>query len=322
MWRQKMGHWLRLGGKVLLIGALVLTLTLSQASNAWAARTGGRMGGGSFRSAPSRSFSAPGRGYSRSGPMSPGRATWGGGFGFPFLIPFFGFGGGFGGIFSLLIGLALLNFLVNAWRNSGIGGGSETSNLDTVAVAQVQVGMTTGARSLQPELNRLAQTVDTSSASGRSQLLQEACLALLRHPEYWVYGAATATVTHLEQAEAQFNQYSLAERSKFTTETLSNLDNQVRELSLAPETATQSLAEQVREDVGEYLIVTLLVGTQGQLKLPAINNPEDLQQALQTLGAVGSDRLLAIEVLWTPQAEGDTLSTEDVLAYYPNLSLV
>jgi uncharacterized membrane protein len=254
--------------------------------------------------------------------VSPGRATWGGGFGFPFLIPFFGFGGGFGGIFSLLIGLALLNFLVNAWRNSGIGGGSETRNLDTVAVAQVQVGVTTGARSLQHDLNRLAQTVDTSLASGRSQLLQEACLALLRHPEYWVYGAATAMVTRLEQAEAQFNQYSLAERSKFTTETLSNLDNQVREQSPAPETTTQSLAEQVREDVGEYLVVTLLVGTQGQLKLPAINNPEDLQQALQTLGAVGSDRLLAIEVLWTPQAEGDTLSTEDILAYYPNLSLV
>jgi uncharacterized membrane protein len=32
--------------------------------------------------------------------------------------------------------------------------------------------------------------------------------------------------------------------------------------------------------------------------------------------------LLAVEVLWTPQAEGDTLTTNDILAEYPNLKLV
>ncbi|MBD0389378.1 MAG: DUF1517 domain-containing protein, partial [Nostoc sp. C3-bin3] len=34
------------------------------------------------------------------------------------------------------------------------------------------------------------------------------------------------------------------------------------------------------------------------------------------------ERLLAIEVLWTPQAENDTLTSDDVLANYPDLRLV
>ncbi|HEY9645909.1 MAG TPA: DUF1517 domain-containing protein [Chroococcidiopsis sp.] len=40
------------------------------------------------------------------------------------------------------------------------------------------------------------------------------------------------------------------------------------------------------------------------------------------LGAVSSDRLMALEVLWTPQPEGDTLSAIDVLTQYPDLKLI
>jgi uncharacterized membrane protein len=73
---------------------------------------------------------------------------------------------------------------------------------------------------------------------------------------------------------------------------------------------------------GEYIVVTLLVGTQGKLQLPAINSAEDMQRALSQLGSISSDQLLALEVLWTPQAEGDVLTRDDVLAEYPNLKLV
>ncbi|NEO85576.1 MAG: DUF1517 domain-containing protein [Spirulina sp. SIO3F2] len=311
---QVVGRW----GKTLIRWGIVISLvgvlTLSLPHAAWAARTGGRMGGGSFNM-PRRSYSAPQRSY-RSAPTYPARPMYGGGWGFPFLIPFFGFGGGFGGIFSLLIGLALLNFIVNAFRNSGLGSSTtEAESTPQITVAQVQVGLLSGARSLQAELDALAQTVDTDSAIGRGRLLQETSLALLRHPEYWQYGLAQAKVAPLEQAEAQFNQYSLSERSKFTSETLANLNGD-RQGQAATSTGNSD------QDVGEYLVVTILVGTQDSLKLPKITSSETLRQAVQTLGALSSDRLLAIEVLWTPQAAGDTLTADDLLAQYPNLRLL
>ena len=66
-------------------------------------------------------------------------------------------------------------------------------------------------------------------------------------------------------------------------------------------------------------MVTVIVGTQGKLQLPAVKNSEDLRQALRQIGGVSSDQLLAVEVLWTPQANGDTLTADYLLAGYPYL---
>jgi uncharacterized membrane protein len=82
------------------------------------------------------------------------------------------------------------------------------------------------------------------------------------------------------------------------------------------------LAEQLKQLSGEYIVVTIVVGAEGNLQLPKIDNTDDLRQALRQIGGISSDRLLAVEILWTPQAEGDTLTTDDMLAEYPDLKLV
>ena len=241
--------------------------------------------------------------------------------GFPFLLPFIGFGGG--GLFSILIFFALANFLVRAFRNAGVGEEGGYGSSSKVAVAQVQVGLLANARELQPELNRLALTADTSSASGRATVLQEATLALLRHPEYWVYGATSSQKASLEAAEAKFNQLALTERSKFTDETLTNVNSAIDDESQKALGGESEGAIQLKDgDSGEYIVATVVVGATGNLNLPDINGSDDLRQALQQVGSLGSDRLLAVEILWTPQAEGDTLTSDDILAYYPNLKLV
>jgi uncharacterized membrane protein len=294
--------------------ALVFTLIFSTADSALAARSGGRIGGGSF-SRPSRSYSAPGGGY-----RSP-VGGYGGGMGFPFLIPFFGFGGGFGGLFTIFIVIALANFLVKSLKGIGSSeedGGGVYSD-PKVSVAQVQVGLLAQARDLQKELNVLANKADTGTASGRAMVLQEATLALLRHPEYWYYGSTYSQQTALSSAEAKFNQLALGERSKFTSETLSNVNSQLKQTAL---NSNGEIVLQEDQLPGEYIIVTLVAGVEGKLDLPKINGSQDMENALRQIGGVGSDRLLAVEILWTPQAEGDTLSNEDIMAQYPNLKLV
>ncbi len=311
----KLKSWLKTCLKAIVPLILVCVLVFGNASSAMAARTGGRIGGGSFR-APSRTYSAP-----RGGSYGGGYGYGGGGFGFPFLIPFFGFGGG--GLFSVLIFLAIASFLVRSFQNAGMGQDGGYTSSSKVAVAQVQVGLLANARELQPELNRLALTADTSSASGRATVLQEATLALMRHPEYWVYGATNSQKASLDAAEAKFNQLSLTERSKFTDETLTNVDSVVTNESQKALGGNTEGAIQLQEgDAGEYIVATVIVGATGSLDLPTINDSDDLRQALQQIGSLGSDRLLAVEVLWTPQAEGDTLTSDDILAYYPNLKLV
>lgn len=309
--------------KLAFVLCLSLCLVLGHGSDAWAARSGGRMGGGSFRAPTSRSYSAP-RSYS-SGPSSSYQGGYRGGFGGfgfnPFFfIPFFGFGGG-GGLLSLLVMLAVASFLVRTVRQVMSGDSGEGSALPNsnpkVTVAQVQLGLSSQAKSLQADLGRLALSANTSTSSGLSKLLQESTLTLLRHPEYWVYGAVSSQQTRLTSAEAEFNRLVLEERSKFSGESLSNVQGEVQQ-----KTSIDGSPTPANGDPGEYIVVTLVVGTQGTLKLPKIQESEDLSQALRQIGAIAGDQLLALEILWTPQVPGEVMSAEEVLAQYPNLTLV
>ena len=171
---QKMRFNWKSVSKVLFAVGLIVVLAFGDASQALAARSGGRIGGGSFRS-PSRSYRAP----SGGGYRSPG-GYGGGGFGFPFIIPFFGFGGGFGGLFTILIFIAIANFLVKSFRGAGGGAGDSEYGYSpsTISVGKVQVGLLANARNLQKELDELAYKADTGTASGRAMVLQEATLAL------------------------------------------------------------------------------------------------------------------------------------------------
>lgn len=312
----------------ILAVALVVGLALGQADGALAAG-GGRMGGGSFRApTPSRSFSAP-RSYAPGGGYGGGYypgGGFGGGFGFPFLLPVFGGGAGIGGLFSILIFLAVANFLVQSFRRARGGDAIEADSYtgsSTISVAKLQVGLLAGARELQADLNRIAQKADTSSTTGLAEVLQETSLALLRHPEYWIYGGSSVQQSRLEAAEVQFNRLALTERSKFSGETLSNVNNQLKQAPTAGQlTAAKGGALAEAQGPGEYIVVTLLVGSQGNLQLPKVNSSAEMRQALQQLGGVSSDRLLALEVLWTPQAEGDVLTSEDLLVGYPDLKLI
>jgi uncharacterized membrane protein len=306
--------------KTFVAVGLVLTLVFAQTGDALAARSGGRIGGGSFR-APSRGYSAPsnGGGYGRGGGYYPG-----GGFS-PFYIPFL-FGGGGGSLLSLMVLIAVGGFLLQTFQR--VTGGDSLTGGDTynpqVSIAQIQVGLLADARSVQSKLDQLAETVNAETSTGRMHLLQETSLELLRHPEYWTYGKTSTQQAKLDRAEAVFNQLSLNERGKFTTETLSKVNNQIRQANanaVLNSTGELATVEQEQERA-EYIIVTLLVAATRSIELPKINGESDLRQALQMLGSLDASSLVAIEAIWTPQANGDALTTDDIHAHYPDLKLV
>ena len=51
-----------------------------------------------------------------------------------------------------------------------------------------------------------------------------------------------------------------------------------------------------------------------------VNDAGSLRDALQKLGGVRRDGLLAVEVLWTPQEDGDTFTQEELARDYPVLN--
>jgi hypothetical protein len=313
----------------LLLASLLLGSLLTFAPAPADAASGGRIGGGSFRSAP-RNYGGGGSyrggspggyrgGYGGGGIGYGGGGYYGGygggGFGIPFVLPLFGFGGG---LLGLMVMMAVAGVLLNALRGGGggrleggegrLGGGVD----GPVSIAQVQVGLLASARELQDDLRRMAATADTASSAGLQKVLQETTLSLLRNPALWVYANAEVGQVPFASAEVTFNRLSVRERSKLERELTTNVAGS-RSASSSLRTAGASDA------TSEYIAVTLLVASRQGVDLKGAETAEQLRESLQRLAAVSSDDLLALEVIWQPEGAGEVLSAEELITAYPQL---
>ncbi|CAI0384186.1 unnamed protein product [Linum tenue] len=292
--------------KPAIAAILVAALLMYDPASAFAA-SGGRMGGRSFSrssSSSSRSYSVPhgsSSGFSYSAPYYGPSPLGGGGIYAGSVVA-----GAGSGLLLIVAGFAAF-VLVSGFLSDGNEGGILTATEKT-SVIKLQVGLLGMARSLQRDLNKIAEVADTSSSKGLSYVLTETSLSLLRHPDYCISAYSAVDVKRsMEEGEKRFNQLSIEERGKFDEETLVNVNSIKRQ-------STKS--RRASEFSNEYIVITILVAADGVHKLPAINSVGDLKKALQKLATIPSDSILAVEVLWTPQNDNDTLSERELLQDY------
>ena len=210
---------------------------------------------------------------------------------------------------------AVVALLLNGFRSAMGGAGTMGSANDTMAerdgpvtIAQVQIGLLASARQLQQDLRQLAATADSGTATGLQRLLQDVTLALLRNPEYWVYGNGEVGQVGFNVVEATFNHLSMKERSKLDGETTINVAGQ-RSHGDAGDYSAAS----------EYIAVTLLVASRRPIRLPQVTSTDDLCTALRLLGSIPSGDLLSLEVIWQPDGNEDVLTSTDLVTLYPEL---
>ena len=138
--------------------------------------------------------------------------------------------------------------------------------------------------------------------------------AMSEKGKFYNRDATSATADGPENAEDLFNEYSMDERGKFEEETLVNVNARKR--------ASRTKNADGEENINEYILVTIIAACDGGLKLPAVTDGTELRTALKRVGAIRVDALQAVEVLWTPQEEGDTLSEDELLRDYPQLNVL
>ena len=312
------------------------TIVQSTSANEMIAKkSGGRSGGGSFKSRPSRSkSSSPSRSSNQRKSTSPSRRSnrreynspnyrrpstptyynrstrsnrGGSGIGnfifFIFILIFLG-----GLLFVLFY---ILKQVFGADPNSSNKAerkiAQERDN-DRVTISLLQVALSSEASQIQQDLSELSTTINTSTDTGLVELMRESALILLRNDLNWTHVLAHSNSLDISQAEAEFSRLSLAERSKFTGESLSNVDGNLK-------------TRQSRSDEGDgfpaYIVVTLIFGTADDNPLfSEIYNSPDLKQALLKLSSMRENYLMKFELLWTPQQAGEYLTDEELLMEY------
>ncbi|GLT90522.1 hypothetical protein SLE2022_084500 [Rubroshorea leprosula] len=201
----------------------------------------------------------------------------------------------------LTVFLLVLAISYNRFRGTAI---------EKTSILKLQVGLLGTGHTLQRDLNQIAEVADTSNSNGLSYILTETTLALLRNPDYCFSGLSSADVKwSVDEGEKCFNKLSIEERAKFDEETLVNVDNIKR----------RSTNEKASDSKNQYIVVTILVAAKGVHEMPTINGIGDLKEALKKLGSIQASKLMAVEVLWTPQEENDTLSERELHEDYPLL---
>jgi uncharacterized membrane protein len=251
------------------------------------------------------------------------------GFGyFPFLLPFLGWGGGggggfgFGGVLGLLlilgivalVGRVLLRNLAAARRDRQELSPLTSPGGDRYAVVKCQLALLSTARSLQRELQTFANDATTDTMAGLGAALQDGVMALLRHSDYWRYGAVHVHhAATLDDAERAFNRVVSQERAKLSEELTVNVDG-VRRQAPRSENAPSN-------EVGQYLVVTLMVATGfPEFTTYQTPSPKDIENTLQRLSTLLTSDLLAFEVMWSPENPDDSLTEDELIAEYPELS--
>ncbi|KAI3908954.1 hypothetical protein MKW92_013011 [Papaver armeniacum] len=196
-------------------------------------------------------------------------------------------------------------------NKSSSSSSSPSYSTSSSSPSRTYVALLGATRSLQKDLDKIAEVADTSTPSGLSYILQESTVALLRHLAYCFSSFSSVDVKQDKvDGEKLFNKLTIEERAKFDEETLVNVDNIKKQST--PSKKPNGLSS-------DYLVMTILVAAMGDYKLGVINNSDDLQRALTKLGAIPTSKILAVEVMWTPQEENDTLTERELLEDYPRL---
>ncbi len=301
-----------------MVASGIIFFFLIFSPNLATAASGGRIGGGSFQAPSAAPRTQNYGGYGGNNFRGYPGGYRGGGIGFPFLLPIFGFGGG--GIFGFLILMSIIGLIVNSFKNSSIVSGSSNNTIvpgsatpTKVSLIQFQIGLLASAKEIQVKLRELASTSNTSTKSGLQKVLQETTLSLLRKPELWVYSNVETGSVPFASAESTFNRISITERSKLQAELTSNYSGQIATLKNTASNPGDS------DETNEYIAITILVATKNDLSINNSANSENISKALSLLGAIPSNDLMALEVIWQPEGEGETLREEELIIQYPNL---
>jgi uncharacterized membrane protein len=187
-----------------------------------------------------------------------------------------------------------------------------TNNI--VTVSKLQIALRAEARTLQAKLTELAVSTDTRTPEGLFALMQQTANMLLDYATFWTHVLANSqTVDSREAAELMFNQLSFQERSKFSAETLTNVNGMLSQQT-TPEVSVLS------NNTSAYILVTLLLGTADDEPLfREIYSASVLRDVLQDLTLMRESYLMVFELLWTPQSPNETLMEEDLTAEFADL---
>ncbi|MCU0672937.1 MAG: DUF1517 domain-containing protein [Myxococcota bacterium] len=179
-----------------------------------------------------------------------------------------------------------------------------------VALVSIALGGTARTR-MQRRLPRIARGLGSTRA--RYDALREVISSLRDSKEAWVYGRI---VDHLPRAAGHarrdLERHAAELRARYRHELLRGTDARATERS-APEPTRRA------EEGDGLVVVSLVVAARDTIEDARTVSVERLDRLLQRLREIPIDRLVALEVTWSPASDRDRLSSAELEVVYPEM---
>jgi uncharacterized membrane protein len=176
-------------------------------------------------------------------------------------------------------------------------------------VRRVSVALDWSVRAfVQKALAETSARFDMNTAHGLHGAASAARNCLLQYLAGARYGAFQSFAVAQHECEQRFGQMADGLRQRYLVETVNN----------ARRVAMNATAQS--EEGQGLVVVTLIVAVEGALPaLPTTLDVPSLGNALGTLIPSNPERLLALEVVWSPSEENDRMSSAELETVYPEL---
>ncbi|PYE55407.1 DUF1517 domain-containing protein [Deinococcus yavapaiensis] len=190
----------------------------------------------------------------------------------------------------------------------------EERRRDSKAV-RVQLLLSNGA-DVKRALRDLAASHDPDAPGALAKLLHETASLLLSRRATFEYGASSVeSGKSTSDADGLVGRWAIEARAAFETQTTSSYqDGKVR-------SGFVHSASKASTPRGVWLAVTLAVAT-SEASLPAAAGDvtRDVEALLRSLSALDPARLERLEVVWSPDGDGEFLDEDEALARYKTLA--
>lgn len=184
-----------------------------------------------------------------------------------------------------------------------------------IGVSVVRIAIDARARRfVQESLAKLVAESNTASRTGLAALLSGASRALLASKLAWIYcGTERFDPMPPSHARAVHGRLTLDARSRFQTELVRKIDGETR--------SADAPALVAREHEGEgAVVVSLVVASYETLRAASPSQVSEIEKLLEQLSELTASELVALELIWSPAAEDDRMSTDELEAHYPELT--
>ena len=229
-----------------------------------------------------------------------------------------------GALMAMILVLVVIAVITASQRGGGgIGGSGRLRRVadevdDGIDVSALSLGIDWRARrELQARFAELAASGDVQTKEGRVRLLRETSLLVRRAEQSWLYaGVKNHSLGSRETAEASFHHAAADARARYKKELVRGDQAGVQRTDAGVQTARHVEGEGV-------VVVTLVVAARREIV--DIEDPRDaraLRELLAVMSSMVAHQLAAIEVIWSPAAENDRMSTAELEVLYPDLKKI